>query len=198
MIDKINFAKKLVDLRNKCGLSQSKLADMLYISGQAVSKWENANSLPDIELLLPLSQILGVSVDYLLEGNNNSFDSDPDIIKEAVTAYDISDENINILTAMSGSLSREYLYKTAKYIEKDMFAYNLSLELTSNIDNAKNYYKREVDLLTLEKDALTPFSKQLSNLTLQALNSEYNPIQEILALMKCPDCGKDFEYVKTP
>ena len=68
MIDKINFAKKLADLRNKCGLSQSRLADMLYISGQAVSKWENANSLPDIELLLPLSQILGVSVCYCAGG----------------------------------------------------------------------------------------------------------------------------------
>jgi len=134
----------------------------------------------------------------MLEGGSGNFGSNPDIIKESVTAYDISDENINILSAMSGSLSREYLYKTAKYIEKEMFNYNLSLELTSNTDNTKNYYKREIDLLMLGKDALMPFAKQLSNLTLQALNSGYNPIQEIIGFMKCPTCGKDFEYFKTP
>jgi transcriptional regulator with XRE-family HTH domain/ubiquinone/menaquinone biosynthesis C-methylase UbiE len=198
MIDKINFAKKLVDLRNKCGLSQNKLADMLYISGQAVSKWETASSLPDIELLLPLSQILGVSADYLLGNERNDFINNNGNIKESVSAYDISDENINILTAMSGCLSREYLFKAAKYIEKDMFDYKLTLELISNIENKKNYYRREIDLLTLEKDALAPYAKQLSNLTLQALYGGYNPIRDILGLMKCPDCGKDFEYFKTP
>jgi transcriptional regulator with XRE-family HTH domain/ubiquinone/menaquinone biosynthesis C-methylase UbiE len=197
MIDKKDFAQKFAELRNKCGLSQSKLADMLYISGQAVSKWENESSLPDIELLLPLSQILGVSVDYLLGNNRSDFVNNSEAVKESVTAYDISDENISLLSVMSNSLSREYLYKAAKYIEKDMFDYNISLELTSNIDNIKNYYKREVDLRTLEKDALMPFAKLLSNLTLQAINSEYNPVQEIIKLMKCPDCGKDFEYFKT-
>ena len=197
MIDKAKFAKRLVDLRNKCGLSQSRLADMLYISGQAVSKWETASSLPDIELLLPLSQILGASADYLLGNERNDFANSGDAIKESIGAYDISDENINILAAMSGSIPREYLFKAAKCIEKDMFAYSLSLELASSADNAKNYYRREIDLLALEKDALLPFAKQLSNLTLQALNSGHNPFLDILALMKCPDCGKDFEYVKT-
>ena len=154
MIDKLNFSKKLTSLRNKCGLSQSKLADMLYISGQAVSKWENASSLPDIELLLPLAQILGVSADYLLGNGDNNFSSNSDIIKESVTAYDISDENISLLSAMSNSLPREYLYKAAKYIEKNIFEYKISLELASNIDNIKNYYKREINLYDFDKDAL--------------------------------------------
>jgi len=199
MIDKKDFAQKLADLRNKCGLSQSKLADMLYISGQAVSKWENASSLPDIELLWPLSQILGVSVDYLLGNGHNGygFANHSETVKESATAYDISDENISLLSAMSDSLPREYLYKAAKYIEKDLFEYKISLELTSNIDNIKNDYKREVDLRALEKDGLAPFAKLLSNLTLQAINSGYNPVQEIIGLMKCPDCEKDFEYFKT-
>ena len=197
MIDKINFSKKLTGLRNRCGLSQSKLADMLYISGQAVSKWENASSLPDIELLLPLAQILGVSVDYLLGNDGDNFNSNPDIIKESVAAYDISDENINLLSVMSGSLPREYLYKAAKYIEKNIFEYKISLELISSIDNIKNYYNREVNLHEMAKDGLLPFSKQLANLTLQAINNGYNPVQDILGLMKCPDCGKDFEYFKT-
>ena len=68
MIDKINFAKKLVDLRNKCGLSQSKLADMLYISGQAVSKWENDISCPDIAILPQVADYFSVSMDRLIRG----------------------------------------------------------------------------------------------------------------------------------
>ena len=197
MINKTDFSKRLTSLRNKCGLSQSKLADMLYISGQAVSKWENASSLPDIELLLPLAQILGVSVDYLLGSDSSDFTSNTEIIKESVAAYDISDENISLLSAMSDSLPREYLYKAAKYIEKNIFEYKISLELTSNIDNSKSYYKRDINLSDLDKNNLLPFSKQLSNLTLQAINNGYNPVQDILGLMKCPDCGGDFEYVKT-
>jgi len=196
MIDKTNFAKKLVELRNKCGLSQSKLADMLYVSGQAVSKWETANSLPDIELLLPLSQILGASVDYLLGSGGGNFENSGGVMKEAIAAYDVSDGHIGLLSAMSGSLSREYLYKAAKYIEKDTFEYRLSLELTSCIDDAKNCHRREVDLREFDKDALSPFAKQLANLTIQAVNSGYNPVLDILALMKCPECGKDFEYFK--
>ena len=47
-------------------LSQSKLAEQLNISPQAVSKWERGLALPDIELLIPLAEIFSVTVDELL------------------------------------------------------------------------------------------------------------------------------------
>ena len=81
-------------------------------------------------------------------------------------------------------------------IERKKIDIARTLEKLSEVKGRLREQKQ--DLLKLEKDALTPFSKQLSNLTLQALNSGHNPIQEIIGFMKCPNCGKDFEYVKTP
>ncbi len=67
-IDKEAFAAFLGQLRKEQGLTQKELADKLYISDKAISKWERALSLPDISLLMPLSEILGVTVTELLEG----------------------------------------------------------------------------------------------------------------------------------
>lgn len=56
-------------LREKKGLTQAALADQLAISSKAVSKWETGKGLPDITLIEPLAQALGVSVLELLSGN---------------------------------------------------------------------------------------------------------------------------------
>ena len=52
--------------RREKGLTQEELAKILNVSFQAISKWENAQSLPDLTLLPTLSQVLGVSIDKLL------------------------------------------------------------------------------------------------------------------------------------
>ncbi|NQM47733.1 helix-turn-helix transcriptional regulator [Streptococcus suis] len=49
-------------------LSQDDLAEKLYISRQAVSKWENGEATPDIDKLVQLAEIFGVSLDYLVLG----------------------------------------------------------------------------------------------------------------------------------
>ena len=56
------------ELREKRGLTQAQLAEMLHISSKAVSKWETAKGLPDISLVEPLAQALGVSVIELMQG----------------------------------------------------------------------------------------------------------------------------------
>lgn len=61
------FAEKLVRLRKKSGWSQEELAEQLQVSRQAVSKWEGAQSVPELDKLLQLSGLFGVSVDYLLK-----------------------------------------------------------------------------------------------------------------------------------
>lgn len=55
-------------LRESKGLSQTELAEKLFVSAQAVSKWETGRGLPDISLLEPLSEALGVSVSELMQG----------------------------------------------------------------------------------------------------------------------------------
>ena len=61
------FADKLIDLRKKSGWSQEELAEKLNVSRQAVSKWEGAQSVPDMGRIVQLSELFGVSTDYLLK-----------------------------------------------------------------------------------------------------------------------------------
>ena len=61
------LADKIISLRKKAGMSQEELADQMKVSRQAVSKWESAQSVPDLNRILKLSEIFGVSTDYLLK-----------------------------------------------------------------------------------------------------------------------------------
>ena len=61
------FADKLIDLRKKSGWSQEELAEKLNVSRQAVSKWEGAQSIPDMARIVQLSELFHVSTDYLLK-----------------------------------------------------------------------------------------------------------------------------------
>jgi len=56
-------------LREKKGITQSILAEMIGVSSKTVSKWETAKGLPDISLIEPLAQALGVSVLELMSGD---------------------------------------------------------------------------------------------------------------------------------
>lgn len=61
------FADKLIQLRKKAGWSQEELAEQMNVTRQSVSKWEGAQSVPDLEKILRLSELFGVSTDYLLK-----------------------------------------------------------------------------------------------------------------------------------
>ena len=66
-IDKEKFGAFVASCRKEKGMTQQELANKLFLSNKAVSKWETGNSIPDVALLVPLSEILGVSVMALLE-----------------------------------------------------------------------------------------------------------------------------------
>lgn len=61
------LADKIIQLRKKSGWSQEELAEKMNVSRQSVSKWEGAQSVPDIGKILQMSNIFGVSTDYLLK-----------------------------------------------------------------------------------------------------------------------------------
>ena len=64
----MTLGKRIAVLRKEKGLKQDTLAEALGVSPQAVSKWENDQTCPDISLLPKLAELLGVSVDELLSG----------------------------------------------------------------------------------------------------------------------------------
>lgn len=71
------LADKIINLRKKAGWSQDELAAQLNVTRQSVSKWEGAQSIPDMERIVQMSRLFGVTTDYLLkdEMENEEFDS---------------------------------------------------------------------------------------------------------------------------
>mgnify|MGYP000848384997 FL=1 len=72
------LSEKIVMLRKKFGWSQEELAEQLGVSRQSVSKWELGTAIPDLDKIVRLSQLFGVSTDFLLKDDapvENSFDN---------------------------------------------------------------------------------------------------------------------------
>ena len=61
------FAEKLAELRRQRGWSQEQLANRLGITRQSVSKWESGTAMPDLEKLIALSELLDVTIDFLVK-----------------------------------------------------------------------------------------------------------------------------------
>ena len=66
------LAEKIARLRKRNGWSQEELAEKINVSRQAVSKWESAQTVPDLEKILTLGNLFGVTTDYLLKDEMES------------------------------------------------------------------------------------------------------------------------------
>ena len=77
------LADKIMNERKRNGWSQEELAEKLGVSRQSVSKWESAQSVPDLNRILQLADIFGVTTDYLLKEELDDM-SEQTIIKEEV------------------------------------------------------------------------------------------------------------------
>ena len=69
-MDTLTIGRYIQHLRKSAGMTQKELADKLHISFQAVSKWENWDSLPDTAILLDLCDTLNTTADKLLNGGS--------------------------------------------------------------------------------------------------------------------------------
>ena len=74
------LGEKIVQLRKQRGWSQEELASQLGISRQAVSKWESAASIPDLDKIISMSRLFEVSIDYLLK--EEMTEDAPPIVRE--------------------------------------------------------------------------------------------------------------------
>ena len=61
------LADKITALRKKAGWSQEELAEQLGVTRQSVSKWEGAQSVPDLDKVVQMSRLFGVTTDFLLK-----------------------------------------------------------------------------------------------------------------------------------
>lgn len=93
----MKFADKILKLRKSRGMSQEELAEKLNVSRQAISRWEMDTAQPDVQNVLNMSKLFGVTADYLL---NDDYDSDQEIpcVKEVRSQLDEKNEkNVKLL-----------------------------------------------------------------------------------------------------
>ena len=101
------LADKIINERKKNGWSQEELAEMLSVSRQSVSKWEGAQAVPDLNKIIKMAEIFGVSTDYLLkdeieENDNASYN---DISEESVRKVSLEDAQRFIKTVKKNTPS---------------------------------------------------------------------------------------------
>ena len=87
----MRLSDKIMELRKKNGWSQEELAEKLGVSRQAVSKWESAGSVPDLQRVIQLAELFEVSTDYLLKDEMVTEAAVPyidDVSGRAETVYD--------------------------------------------------------------------------------------------------------------
>lgn len=65
----MSFGEKLKHERAKRGWSQEELAEKLFVSRQSVSKWENGQNYPSIEIIIKMSDLFGLTIDELLRSD---------------------------------------------------------------------------------------------------------------------------------
>ena len=119
----MEFNNKLYELRKQKGLSQEELASRLNVSRQTVSKWEVGDSTPDMEKLIAMSDLFGVSLDELVLDKAPAQPTAP-----ATTASALSEVKQTVLTEENKKKAKKRL-KIAAII----FAVILAIDLLSMI-----------------------------------------------------------------
>lgn len=87
------LADKIIRLRKQLGWSQEELAEKMSVSRQSVSKWESANSVPDLNKILMLADIFEVSTDFLLKDENEAFESNTNAQQPSLNQINVEQAN---------------------------------------------------------------------------------------------------------
>lgn len=100
------LAEKIIKLRKQNGWSQEELAAKLEVSRQSVSKWESAASVPELDKIIRLSEIFGVSTDYLLKEETQA-GTEADESREESDVINVADDEVRrYIDLMEGAAKR--------------------------------------------------------------------------------------------
>lgn len=192
-MDQIKIGKFIADCRKKKSMTQAQLAEALNITDRAVSKWENGRSMPDSAIMLPLCQILGISVNDLLQGEviqMEEYDKKTEeLLLASVKQKEEADKKMLSLEIVLGILSVAILLgfcAVAAYVEMDTWLrvllivsgfafFLLGLGFAIRIEQTAGYY-----------ECAHCRHKQVPNYGSVLFAMHYGRTR----YMKCPNCGK--------
>ena len=155
----MEFKEKLQFLRTSMKLSQEELADMLNISRQSITKWENGQSFPDIQNLIQLSEICKVSIDRLVKEDDTCVKNifyDKCYPMEDVRAFLVKAKNNTYATGINEVISsqpnsHDFRYEDGDYVYMDTyfggqkFTGGERVWIKDNIVWAMNYYGQSLN-----------------------------------------------------
>lgn len=144
----MNLGKNISELRKKNNLTQEELANMLGVSPQAVSKWENDAACPDISLLSKIAEIFGVTIDELMN-EQGSINSQKTAVKSNVKSKRTIQINVLSADGKSSKINIPFRLVSAGMKIGTMFG------LDDNICNAVNAAVESEavdDLITVDGD----------------------------------------------
>jgi uncharacterized protein YjbI with pentapeptide repeats len=111
MVNSKMIGNKIAEARKKVNISQAQLAQRLFISSQAVGKWERGESMPDIITFNRLAQILGVDLNY--------FSSAPEPVSTEIPPNEFSENQTNDLSPAKGKDNRRWNMSHGNWVDAD-------------------------------------------------------------------------------
>lgn len=151
----MTIGEKIKEYRRENRVTQERLAKHLSISYQAVSKWENEDSQPDISLLVPIAKFFNVSVDDLLnfEGNSNKKNGYRSKRDQLVSLYESQRSDVNFKNATT-AYEEVILYGEASADDYWNFAYLYDTRAKQDTEIALEYYEKAINCNSIgqEKD----------------------------------------------
>jgi len=159
MLDNMKTGKRILLARQDKGYTQDEIAAKLGVTPQAVSRWERGNSMPDIEFLLPLSRLLGITVEDILTGEFSTINIQSPYEKNSASVLDsllVDDINIYIahnliplVEESSGGDLTKRVFETRKLIAKKYGILMPVVRIRDNINLTGNQYT--ISILGKEK-----------------------------------------------
>lgn len=138
MIDNRTVGRTIAKLRQAKGMTQQQLAAAMNVSHQAVSKWENGAALPDIQTLVELTQLFGITVEQLLNGEvpeTRLEDRDEDAFSERV--HSIGSFVNNVINDIGSALKSENKSENKESEVNEPVENSATEETQANVDLQK-------------------------------------------------------------
>lgn len=150
----MELGKKIKQLRKFSGMTQEQLAEKLNISRQALSKWENGSSMPDVESVVRISKLFQISLEeLLLKEEKHVEESKTQITLEDLTQINMHNRRMNLLLS-SGILFLAIGVMAASFV-KALEATTVSMSYTMyRYMVTENYVSAPVDYFALYMPAL--------------------------------------------
>ena len=159
----MSIGKRILELRTKAGLTQLELAERLYVTDKAVSKWERDGGEPNTQALIEMGKIFSVSIDYLLTGESKEklvimsetekIAFDDDVEKAKKYPYEI-ETGIDV----SGLSLRDYIYKhRSKKLFNHFIRSSQAKSLLGDQRGERYKYLNEFALMCFENEIYSVF-----------------------------------------